>query len=588
MSSFFTPSTYMNTTTLGQNLRVRKDIAGLRSRLNEAQTQLASGYKANTHGGLGSSATVAQELRHRLSRLEGYNTSIATIGMRLETVQKGLNTLQKNTEKLTETVYATYAPGNIEAIEHSRVEARSILHTNISILNMSQGSRYLYSGSDISTRPVIDTESMINGSGGRMGLSDVVALRLQADTGTGSGRLSTAEAAGVVTVTHDGGVFGMRLTDITGPAGSVTVPAVAETAANTSAGTIDTAAVALGERVVLSFEMPDGTASTITMIAGTAPLPASPAKDTYYFDTGSGPSFDSVLGGAITTLVGREMTGASGIAAAGDFFDHGAPRIPDGAPATATGLAISSGTVVDWYQGESAVEQVNGPATDPTLLTPTAGDVYMIDSVGPAAGVWAGREGMLATFNGVGWTYTAPETGSRVIADAATPGAPARMYTFDAGTGAWTDAGQAPTQTSARDSVTAKVDDGMSVSHGVRADEQGIRDNLKAAALLLAADLDTAAPDPYQQVARKVTGLLRTAHSDVISTQAEIGVVQERLVKLNESHKDFKAMINNQVLEVEGVDDFELSARLQEMMTRLESSYKIVARLQDMSLTNYI
>lgn len=587
-SSFFTPGNYSNTTTLGQSMRVRRDIATVKSQAMEAQTQLASGFKSATHGGLGANATVAQEMRHRLGRLEGYQASISTITMRLDTLQNGLAAMQKGSESLIETTSSVYAPGFPESIEHSRVQSRSILNTSLSLLNMSQGNRYLFSGADVTTKPVTDAESLLNGSGGRIGLTDVVARRLEADLGTGSGRLATAEAGGVVTVTHTGGMFGMRLSDITGPAGSVTVPPVAETAANTVAGTVDTAAIGLGERVGLTFEMPDGSTSSITMIAGTAPLPASPTVDTYYFEQGDGASFDSILTGAISTLVSREMTGASAIAAGSDFFDHESPRIPDGAPATATGLAISSGTVIDWYVGESSVAQVKGPATDPTAFTPAKGDTYLVQTPGPAVGVWAGMEGKLATFNGTGWNFTAPEEGTRIIADAPIAGQPAHMYAYDAGTNTWSSTGQAPAQTSARGSVRAKVDDNLFVDHGVRADESSIRDNIKVAALMVAADLDINAPGPFQQVAKKMSGLISNSRADIISIQAELGVVQERMGALQETHKDFKAMINNQVLEVEGIDNFELSARLQDLMTRLESSYQIVARMQQMTLSNYI
>lgn len=578
-NSFFTPGTFMNTTTLGQNLRVRQDIAGLRSRITEAQTQLSSGFKAQTHGGLGASSTVAQELRHRLGRLEGYRDSISTVNMRLFTVQKGLNTVQTGSEKLAETTQAVYAPGFPESIQHSRVEARSVLATSVSVLNMNQGNRFLFSGADVSTKPVIDPDTMINGGGGRMGLTDTMALRLQADMGTGTGRLATTPgpAADEVTLTHDGGVFGMRPVDITGP--GATAPT--QTGAVTT-GSVDVSAIGAGQSVTLSFEMPDGSTSTITLTAGAAAGPTN-AKDSYTFVAGDATSFQAMLDDAITTIVDRDMTGASAIAAGSDFFDHQAPRIPDGDPATATGLAISSGTVVDWYVGESAVPQVKGPAVTPTA--PVKGDTYLVDT-GATAPDWIGMDGMLATFNGIGWTFTKPEVGTRVIADDPVAGQPALMYAYDGA--AWTSTGQAPTQTSARDSVRAKVDDNLFVSHGARADEPGVRDNLKAAALMVAADLDTAAPEPFQQVARKVTTLLNDAHSSIVAVQAELGVVQERLGKLEESHKDFKSLINNQVMDVEGVDDYELATRLQDLLSRLEGSYQIVSRLQSMSLTNYI
>lgn len=587
-ASSFSPGNFTNISTLGQNLRMRAGINSLRAQIAEADQQLASGYKYSTHGGLRADATVSQELRHRMTRLNGYQASISTVSMRLTTVQKALNTIQLDSEKLIETVRSAWAPGFPESISHSRVEARLTLGGAVSVLNSSQGNRYLFSGGDVDTRPVADVDTMLDGGGGLMGLSDAMALRLSADMGVGNtGRLSTAEAGGVVTVTHDGGVFGMRPTGITGPAGAVTAPSVAETGTNVIEGTVDTAAIALGQQATLTFEMPDGSTETITMIAGTAPLPASPAEDTYYFEQGNGASFQGVLDAAMSTVVDREMTGASAFAAGNDFFDHDAPRIPNGAAATATELAAAGGRVVDWYQGESAVQTVNGPASDPTLLTPAKGDVYMIADA-PAAGVWAGNEGKLAVFNGVGWNYVQPEEGTRVIAAAPAAGQPDHMYVYDSGAGTWTDSGIAPEQTSARNSVTSKVDDTLFVSHGSRADEAGVRDTMKLAAVIAAADLDTSNTAPFQQVAEKASIYFDGSHDNLIAIQAELGVVEERMVTLGERHKDFKAIVNNQVMDLEGADEFELTVRLQDMMARLEGSYQIISRLSSLSLTAYL
>lgn len=584
MSSFFTPGNYQNTTTLGQTMRVRQDVARLRGQAMTAQTQLASGYKSATHGGLKADATVAQELRHRMTRLEGYEKSISTINMRLFTVQQGMNTLRDGTDKLAQAAADAYAPGFPDSLNTSRITAQSVLGTNVSLLNMSQGNRYLFAGADVATKPVADATAMVEGQGGRLGLRDTMALRLTADMGGGSGRLATGVVGNDVTVTHDGGAFGMRLTNITGPG------AIAPTQINTTTveGTVDATAAAAGERVVLSFAMPDGTDASVTLIASNAvPLPDSPSKDTYYFTQGNVGSFDTVLTNGINTIVNRDMTGASAVAAANDFFDHDQPRIPDGNAATATGLAISGGTVVDWFVAETQPAVVKGPTNDPTALTPTAGDTYLVSNAG-AVDVWTGQEGKLATFNGTSWTFTQPEHGSRVVADAPTAGQPAHVYSYDSGAGTWSSDGEAPPHLSARDSVRAKVDDALSMSHGVRADEAGIRDNVKLAAMLLSADLDTDAPAPYQQVAKKVSHLQGDTKASAISIQAELGVVEERVRDLAESHKDFRSILNNQILDVEGIDQFELATRLQDIMARLESSYQVIARMQNMSLSNYL
>ena len=52
---------------------------------------------------------------------------------------------------------------------------------------------------------------------------------------------------------------------------------------------------------------------------------------------------------------------------------------------------------------------------DPTALTPSTGDRYLIDGVG--AGAWTGHNNEIAEWNGTAWVYTSPSTGMRVGAD---------------------------------------------------------------------------------------------------------------------------------------------------------------------------
>lgn len=52
---------------------------------------------------------------------------------------------------------------------------------------------------------------------------------------------------------------------------------------------------------------------------------------------------------------------------------------------------------------------------DPTALTPSTGDRYLINGTG--AGAWVGQDNNIAEWNGSAWIYTAPTTGMRVGAD---------------------------------------------------------------------------------------------------------------------------------------------------------------------------
>jgi len=52
---------------------------------------------------------------------------------------------------------------------------------------------------------------------------------------------------------------------------------------------------------------------------------------------------------------------------------------------------------------------------DPTALTPTTGDRYLINGTG--AGAWVGQDNNIAEWNGTAWVYTTPTVGMRVGAD---------------------------------------------------------------------------------------------------------------------------------------------------------------------------
>ena len=58
---------------------------------------------------------------------------------------------------------------------------------------------------------------------------------------------------------------------------------------------------------------------------------------------------------------------------------------------------------------------VTAGTLDPTALSPSTGDRYLINGVG--AGAWTGQDNNIAEWNGTAWVYTSPTTGMRVGAD---------------------------------------------------------------------------------------------------------------------------------------------------------------------------
>ncbi|GAA0598680.1 DUF2793 domain-containing protein [Caenispirillum bisanense] len=588
VSTFTTPSTYQNVSTLGQNMRVRAGIASLNSRILEAQQQLASKKKASTHGGLGAEANLVQNLRQKNSMLANYIRTAGQVGTRLDAMQLSLDMVQKEAHlRSTNTLAALNSDAKVQ-LERVPLEANGSLQSMITALNASIEGRSLFAGDDTHVRPVLDKTTMLDGQGSKMGLRDVIALRGEADGTAGTGRMTSTAAGNVVTLTHDGGAFGMRLTNVvtTSPDAAV-APALTVTPPTTSAGITLSGPMSAGDSVDLTFRLPDGTDKTITMVAvqnlPNADETALAAKKGQFFftlggtDVATAGNLDDGIDKALAYVAKHDLAGASAVAAGNDFFDHNQPRIPDGPAATATGYRIDSARVFDWYTGDEARQTVTALTATPPALPPAVGTTYAVDAA--AVGDWAGQDGALATWNGAFWEFTRPENGTEVVTGG-------QLFRHD-GT-AFALAGPAPVEQSARDTMRAKIDDGTWISYGMRADEAAVRDSLKYVALMAATPYDKNDDSQYRNMAQRSVLKLASARDSVIDERTRMGVLQDRVKTTKDLHEDVSYLTKEQINRVENIDEYDVAVSLTDMLTQLQASYQVTARLSQLSLTNFL
>ena len=211
----------------------------------------------------------------------------------------------------------------------------------------------------------------MNGYGARAGLKQVISERRQADLGlNGLGRLDIPAAVGeTVSVAEDaaGSPFGLKLAGVTstltgatvtGPAGSPAGISVALGASNPNAG----------DSIKLSFTLPDGTSTQLTLTA-TSSTPPGPNQ----FSIGATPAataanLQAALTTAVSQIVGSSLTAASAVAASNAFFsadaNHPPQRVAGPVFATATSMvAGSSADTVIWYTGEAGSSPARATAT---------------------------------------------------------------------------------------------------------------------------------------------------------------------------------------------------------------------------------
>jgi flagellar hook-associated protein 3 FlgL len=86
----------------------------------------------------------------------------------------------------------------------------------------------------------------------------------------------------------------------------------------------------------------------------------------------------------------------------------------------------------------------------------------------------------------------------------------------------------------------------------------------------------------------RATSLAFTAQSQIGTEQARIGLSQQRVTEEIASLEIRKTTFTNAVNALESVDPYGIATEINSLMTRLQSSYSITARISQLSLLNYL
>jgi flagellin-like hook-associated protein FlgL len=336
-------------TVLGQSVR------NLNDQLTALSSQLTTGKKATTYAGMGVNEGFAIAARAQLSNISAFTDTMTKINTTISVANTALQSLVDIGTQVQGAAASAPTALNGSGQTIAQQNAQAQLGSMLGILNTQSGDRYVFSGAAIDTPAVIDSDTLLNGTGAQAGLKQVISERQQADLGTGSGRLTiSAPATMPISVAEEtpATVFGLKLNSVsssltgavvTGPTGSPAAVSI-NLGANPNSG----------DQISLKFNLPDGTNETIQLTASNAvPTPSGS------FAIGTTPAATSAnLNAALTTAVGTlantSLVAASAVAASGNFFADPPQRVAGTPLSTAT--ALTNGTTantVQWYTGEN-------------------------------------------------------------------------------------------------------------------------------------------------------------------------------------------------------------------------------------------
>ena len=136
--------------------------------------------------------------------------------------------------------------------------------------------------------------------------------------------------------------------------------------------------------------------------------------------------------------------------------------------------------------------------------------------------------------------------------------------------------------------LSMRIDNGIDLEYGLRADNPAIRKVLDALFALATTDLNTTTTAGFREIARLAAADLQTGRGMVSDLSAELGVKENVLDTTEQRHNDFMVVTETQLDRVENVDMAEAVSRLTQTQTNLEASYKLLASVRNLSLANFI
>jgi flagellin-like hook-associated protein FlgL len=347
-----------------------QSMVDMRRQLDDLQRQLGTGRKADTYAGLGIGRGLTVSLNNQLAALTSYDASIDQVSVRLTLAQTALGQIDTighhvKTAAL-KSKFATDANGQTA----DQRNARDQLDLVLGLLNTGVGDRYLFSGKGLDQPAVESPAHILDGDAARAGLKQMISERRQADLGaSGLGRLVIPAAVGAtLSIGEDaaGSPFGLKLAAVNSTLAGATVlgPAGAPPAVSIDLGATNPAA---GDSIRLSFTLPDGSSTDLTLTATNSATPGPNEFSIGANATATAANLRTALTTAVGDIAGSTLAAASALAAGEAFFSadvNTPPQRVDGPPFdSATGLiAGTAANSVIWYTGEAGADPARGTA----------------------------------------------------------------------------------------------------------------------------------------------------------------------------------------------------------------------------------
>ncbi|NQZ13736.1 MAG: hypothetical protein HRT94_02775 [Alphaproteobacteria bacterium] len=145
-----------NISNLGQALDQISRIKDQQKTLDTLSTQIATGKKTQQFSGLGSDILRSQRARTSVNQLEQYSNNITNSHRRIQLMSNSIQEVQAQTNTMVQSLTVAVQAGDFPDFEVIQRLADDVYDFVIDAMNVKDGERYLFAGSDSSVKPIDD------------------------------------------------------------------------------------------------------------------------------------------------------------------------------------------------------------------------------------------------------------------------------------------------------------------------------------------------------------------------------------------------------------------------------------------------
>lgn len=136
--------------------------------------------------------------------------------------------------------------------------------------------------------------------------------------------------------------------------------------------------------------------------------------------------------------------------------------------------------------------------------------------------------------------------------------------------------------------ISARITMSETSKASVSANEIGIKKLVMATALTSYFLEGNFNDNVHKDVVERSLGLVGEAVNHLGATQAEVGILEKRVESASERVSMQIDLFKLNINDLEGVDPYEASTRITSLLTQIEVSYSLTARIQQLSLVRYL